>query len=116
MTRDRLALDAFEVRVERNGLPERSRGRGGVLQMKTDANPMQRAPRCNAHSKRTGLPCRAPAVSGLTVCRMHGAGGGAPSGRRNGAWRHGDRTKSAEAMRSQLAKLVRESRELLKQI
>jgi hypothetical protein len=36
-------------------------------------NPMhkaQAAPRCTARSKRTGLPCRAPAVRGCAVCRM----------------------------------------------
>ena len=34
--------------------------------------------RCHARSKRTGLPCKAPAVRGFRVCRMHGARGGAP--------------------------------------
>jgi hypothetical protein len=51
-------------------------------------NPMQSAhdaPRCKAKSKRTGKPCRAPAVRGCRVCRMHGARGGAPEGKRNGA-------------------------------
>jgi hypothetical protein len=55
-------------------------------------DPMQsahRAPRCKATSKRTGKPCRAPAVRGWGVCRMHGAGGGGPSGRANGNYRHG---------------------------
>jgi hypothetical protein len=42
------------------------------------------APRCRAKSKRTGKPCRAPAVRGSRVCRMHGAGGGAPTGKRMG--------------------------------
>jgi hypothetical protein len=62
--------------------------------MNTD--PMQNAhnaPRCKATSKRTGRPCRAPAVRGWGVCRMHGAGGGGPSGRANGSYRHGGRTK-----------------------
>ena len=47
-------------------------------------NPMQSAhdaPRCKAKSKRTGKRCRAPAVRGFRVCRMHGAGGGAPTGK-----------------------------------
>jgi hypothetical protein len=60
-------------------------------------NPMQRAhdaPRCKARSKRTGQPCRAPAVRGWKVCRMHGARGGAPEGKRNGNCRHGARTKA----------------------
>ena len=53
----------------------------------TSDNPMHRcnaAPRCRAKSKRTGLPCRSPAVKGDRVCRMHGAGGGAPQGKLNG--------------------------------
>jgi hypothetical protein len=39
-------------------------------------NPMQKvhaAPRCRARSKRTGQRCKAPAVRGFRVCRMHGA-------------------------------------------
>ena len=66
-------------------------------------NPMQSAhdaPRCHARSKRTGNRCGAPAVRGCRVCRMHGAGGGAPTGKRNGKHRHGMRTKEAtEAVR-----------------
>jgi len=60
-------------------------------------NPMQRAhaaPRCTAKSKRTGKHCRAPAVRGWKVCRMHGARGGAPEGKRNGNYRHGARSKA----------------------
>lgn len=33
---------------------------------------VRQARRCRARSKRTGLPCRAFAVVGATVCRMHG--------------------------------------------
>jgi hypothetical protein len=61
-------------------------------------NPMHRcnaAPRCRAKSKRTGQRCRSPAVNGYRVCRMHGARGGAPEGKRNGNFRHGGRTKDA---------------------
>ena len=68
---------------------------GGGKKIKS-INPMQRAhaaPRCAAKSKRTGKPCRAPAVRGFRVCRMHGAGGGAPTGKRNGNYRHGARSK-----------------------
>jgi hypothetical protein len=59
-------------------------------------NPMHKAhdaPRCTAKSKRSGQPCRSPAVRGSKVCRMHGAQGGAPEGKRNGNYRHGARTK-----------------------
>lgn len=64
-----------------------------------NANPLdlaRAAPRCTAHSKRTGLPCGAPAVKGWTVCRMHGAGGGAPRGKAHGQYRHGGRTIEAQ--------------------
>ena len=59
-------------------------------------NPMQSAhdaPRCKAKSKRSGKPCGAPAVRGCRVCRMHGARGGAPTGKDNGNYRCGTRTK-----------------------
>jgi hypothetical protein len=53
----------------------------------TAVKPMQRAmdkaPRCSARSKRSGKRCRAPAVRGCSVCQMHGAFGGAPSGKGN---------------------------------
>ena len=68
------------------------------------------APRCRARSKRTGQPCRAPAVRGWRVCRMHGARGGAPKEKRNGNYRHGARTKEAiDAVRFVNA-LVRQTR------
>ena len=73
--------------------------------MKSDDNPMhpaQRlmdAPRCCARSKRSGEPCKAPAVKGWDVCRMHGAGGGAPAGEGHGMWRHGGRTKQSNDIR-----------------
>jgi hypothetical protein len=62
------------------------------MSAETPINPMRKAhqaPRCTARSKRTGLPCRAPAVRGCRVCRMHGAWGGAPRGPRNGRYRSG---------------------------
>ena len=39
--------------------------------------PTHQALRCHAKSKRSGLQCQAPAVRGHSVCRMHGAAGGA---------------------------------------
>ena len=84
------------------------------MEAKTDANPMHKAhaaPRCRAQSKRTGLLCKAPAVRGWRVCRMHGARGGAPRGKAHGQYRHGGR--SIEAMRAvrlvnALARVARE--------
>ncbi len=51
--------------------------------------PMHLSPRCTATSKRTRKPCQAPAVRGWSVCRFHGARGGAPKGQANGAYCHG---------------------------
>lgn len=82
------------------------------MKEKTDINPMQRARRCEARSKRTGEPCKAPAVKGWAVCRMHGAYGGAPEGKRNGNYVHGTRTKGAKdslALVKALAKVCRET-------
>jgi hypothetical protein len=54
---------------------------------------LQKAPRCSATSKRTRERCKALAVRGWTVCRFHGARGGAPKGKANGAYKHGLHTK-----------------------
>ena len=65
----------------------------------------QNAPRCTATSKRTGEPCKAPAVRGWTVCRFHGARGGAPK-------KHGLYTKQAIADRRLIAELMRQAQGL----
>src|SRR5437763_478635 len=72
---------------------------------------MHQSPRCKAKSKRTGQRCRSPAVRGWSVCRMHGARGGAPTGKAHGRYKHGGFTKDIiEALRMvrALAQLVRE--------
>lgn len=82
--------------------------------MKDDANPMQRAhmsPRCTAHSKRSGVLCKNPAVRGWGVCRMHGARGGQQSGKSHPSWKHGMRAQEWTAMRKDINALVREARE-----
>ncbi len=73
----------------------------------------QKAPRCSATSKRTGKPCQAPAVRGWTVCRFHGAGGGAPKGARNGRYKNGLFTTEAVEERRCLSELLRHSRRAL---
>lgn len=83
--------------------------------MKDDANPMHKAhaaPRCTATSKRTGQPCKGPAVKGWSVCRMHGARGGQGSGEANPAYRHGMRSREWEEMRRAINEMVREQREI----
>lgn len=69
------------------------------------------APRCTARAKRSGQPCRAPAVGGWSVCRMHGAHGGAPSGPGNGMWEHGGRSAETAYIRHVGAELARMARE-----
>ena len=86
--------------------------------MKHDVNPIDRtqrmrdAARCHAKAKSTGQACKAPAVKGWTVCRVHGAGGGAPTGAAHPNYRHGGRTKEMELLRrlgSDLARMARDA-------
>ena len=78
--------------------------------------PFQKSPRCTATSKRTRKRCQAPAVTGWAVCRFHGARGGAPTGKRNGMYRHGNHTKQAVALRRRISDLQRESNNLLRSL
>jgi uncharacterized protein YjcR len=74
--------------------------------------PMHQALRCRAKSKRSGVRCQAPAVRGSNVCRMHGAGGGAPKGNRN-ALKHGDFTAKTLALKREIQALARLARETM---
>ena len=74
--------------------------------------PMHQASRCRAKSKRSGKPCRSPAVRGYSVCRMHGAGGGAPSGNKS-ALKHGGFTAETLALKRQISALARIARETI---
>ena len=47
------------------------------------------------------------------MCRLHGAHGGAPKGKRNGRYRHGERTKEALALKRQMGEVLRTARSLL---
>jgi hypothetical protein len=86
--------------------------------MKSDANPidptqrLRDAPRCRATAKRTGQPCKAPAVQGWAVCRVHGAGGGQPAGPAHPNYRHGLRTQKMQTLRRMISVLAREAREI----
>jgi uncharacterized protein YjcR len=73
---------------------------------------MRRASRCHARSKRSGLQCRAPSVRGHSVCRMHGAAGGAPKGNRN-ALKHGASSAKTLALKRQITALARLARETM---
>ncbi|MFC3174837.1 HGGxSTG domain-containing protein [Novosphingobium bradum] len=67
------------------------------------------APLCQART-RAGTSCRCPAVRGRARCRLHGgaSGSGAPSGERNGVFRHGGRTVEAAALRRAASRIIRE--------
>jgi hypothetical protein len=56
-----------------------------------------------------GYSAGSPAVRGSSVCRMHGAGGGAPRGNRN-ALKHGDFTAETLAVKKQVHALARPGR------
>lgn len=71
---------------------------------------LNRARRCRAMSKRSGQPCKAPAMRGKAVCRCHGGKGGAPKGKANGAWRHGHYAGDALTVRQAIAALNRLAR------
>ena len=78
--------------------------------MKSDANPLHAAnaaPRCKAKSKRSGQPCKNPAVRGYSVCRMHGARGGHGAGKANPAYKHGMRTREWVEMRKAINDFAR---------
>lgn len=85
---------------------------GGGAVKESDVIPMQsahNATRCTAKSKRTGQPCKAPAVRGWSVCRMHGARSGAKAGVAHPNWKHGARSKKAVEMRKQIQCLLRDA-------
>lgn len=83
--------------------------------MKTDINPMQRLLAAPPTASSQGSPA---SRRRLWAGRYAGGrrGGGAPSGKRNGNYRHGGRTIETIALKAEIRDLVRESRELLKQI
>jgi hypothetical protein len=68
-----------------------------------------RCHRCQAKSKRTGLQCRAPSMSGKVMCARHGGKSTGPkteAGRRRIAaahLKHGLYTKTAIAQRQEIA-------------
>ena len=83
--------------------------------MKGDADPMHKAhaaPRCTAKSKRTGERCKAPAVKGWRVCRMHGAWGGHTAGSSHPSWKHGMRSREWIETRKHINELSREAKEI----
>src|SRR5499427_6277793 len=67
----------------------------------------QTARQCGART-RSGQPCRSPATK-PGRCRLHGgaSGSGGPPGKRNGQYRHGERTKAAIAEQQKFSALLK---------
>ena len=86
--------------------------------MKSDGNPMhptkrlRDAPRCTATAKSTGARCKCPAVRGWTVCRLHGARGGAPRGKTHPNYKHGLRSNEMMTLRRLASYLSRQAKAL----
>jgi glucans biosynthesis protein len=83
---------------------------------KRNTIPMLASPRCGAKT-RSGASCKSPAVVGKARCRMHGGakGSGAPRGNKN-ALKHGAYTREAFQRHAEMRDLIREARELLKEL
>lgn len=86
--------------------------------MKSDVNPidptqrLRDAPRCSATAKSTGQRCRNPSKQNWNVCRLHGAGGGAPRGKTHPNYQHGLRTKEMQDLRRMVSVLSKSAGEL----
>ena len=74
--------------------------------MEKAGNAMQRAPRCGAHARTTGQPCRSPAMPNGR-CRMHGG----KAGRKP---THGRYTKAAIESRRDARAILRALRDMLR--
>ena len=73
-------------------------------------NPMNRAPRCGARTRR-GTACECPGMANGR-CRLHGGKStGAPKGNRN-AWKHGLRSAQYDAMRAAIGRMRRDLNEI----
>ncbi|MEC5383711.1 HGGxSTG domain-containing protein [Aurantimonas sp. C2-6-R+9] len=77
-----------------------------------EIDPLQRAPRCGATSKRSGKPCRSPAMANGR-CRMHGGKSTGPAKGSQNALKHGLRTAEAIQRRKSINALLRGNREAL---
>src|SRR5262245_61392874 len=84
--------------------------RGWLKNGNTPGDP-SRAPRCGAHARQTGAPCRAPAMTNGR-CRLHGGkstGPRTPEGRANSAlsnWKHGGFSFAAKEERREARSLI----------
>jgi len=81
--------------------------------MKKGPDPFAALPRCGAKT-RSGTPCRRIGNLRNGRCILHGGRAGAPTGPRNGRWKHGNQTKEAKAQRRAIRALLREAADLMR--
>jgi hypothetical protein len=81
--------------------------------MSRPSNPFATMRRCGAKT-RAGTPCQRIGNSRNGRCVLHGGRAGAPSGKRNGRWKHGNETQEAAAQRRLIRALLREADSLLR--
>lgn len=77
-------------------------------------NPFASMPRCGAKT-RSGKPCQRAGTKRNGRCKLHGGRAGAPSGERNGQFRHGNETKDAKAQLRAVRALLREAAKLVRE-
>lgn len=80
-------------------------------------NPIERvhaAPRCGAHARSTGEPCRAPAMANGR-CKFHGGKSPGPVGYQN-ALKHGYYTREAKEERRAANQLLNDAKVLLAEL
>jgi hypothetical protein len=77
-----------------------------------------RAPKCGAMCRgpRAGRPCRTPAMANGR-CRMHGGkGSGAPSGEKNGMFKHGKYTRRAREVSQFFRQMARDGETMVARV
>lgn len=68
------------------------------------------------HGQKDGQAGRCPSKHGWTVCRLRGAGAGAPSGAAHPNYRHGMRTKTMDHIRRLNQMLRNSAKELVEAV
>jgi hypothetical protein len=76
---------------------------------------MHLSPRCGAKCKRTGLPCKAPAMLNGR-CRMHGGKSPGPPKNNKNSFKNGRFTAKAIAERKQIRSLIKETNRMIDEI
>lgn len=91
----------------------------GWLKNGNPAGDFKQAPRCNACSKRTGEPCRQPAMAN-GKCRLHGglsSGPKTPAGlarSQKANWKHGFYSEEARQERKDIAVFLKNAKTILR--